>query len=363
MASASHALLRSLLRQSDRRPIGHLDGVDLGDADVRLIERLLAGGVLREIRRVDRVDDLAVTQDGLGSWALSVDGDEADQEIDPRSLRQFEIDPSALAAFIASAAGIARPVEQVDRQLTSLGRLEHGATAASVFLAWHLRDHSVQMIGRSIRQLVPAGPVILLTPTLRDLGLEASRARDERGIRQAAVDALLPADPTAELHLDLSTVLHGRLHAKPRLVIRQKARSVMLDGTNVVVPPQPFDLLVLLADRALEDSTHANRRYIETRERNEALDCYVYARAAAAIVGLDRMNDRHWRQRAAELGAQDPAPTPLAGPTAEPVVPSQADSTKDHRAERRRGDPWLRDVRRSINPYTLRPTGRWFGRR
>ena len=45
MASASRALLRSLLRQSDRHPIGRLDGVDLEGADLRLVERLLMGDV------------------------------------------------------------------------------------------------------------------------------------------------------------------------------------------------------------------------------------------------------------------------------------------------------------------------------
>jgi phage terminase large subunit GpA-like protein len=29
---------------------------------------------------------------------------------------------------------------------------------------------------------------------------------------------------------------------------------------------------------------------------NEALDCRVYARAAAAIYGLDRFETRHWRR-------------------------------------------------------------------
>jgi phage terminase large subunit GpA-like protein len=32
----------------------------------------------------------------------------------------------------------------------------------------------------------------------------------------------------------------------------------------------------------------------KTRERNEALDCRVYARAAAAIMGLDRLDEKHW---------------------------------------------------------------------
>jgi phage terminase large subunit GpA-like protein len=38
------------------------------------------------------------------------------------------------------------------------------------------------------------------------------------------------------------------------------------------------------------------REWQKLRERNEALDCYVYARAAASAAGLDRFEDRHWRE-------------------------------------------------------------------
>jgi phage terminase large subunit GpA-like protein len=34
----------------------------------------------------------------------------------------------------------------------------------------------------------------------------------------------------------------------------------------------------------------------EPGRRNEALDCRVYSRAAAAILGLDRFEERHWRR-------------------------------------------------------------------
>jgi phage terminase large subunit GpA-like protein len=37
------------------------------------------------------------------------------------------------------------------------------------------------------------------------------------------------------------------------------------------------------------------REWRKLRERNEALDCRVYARAAAASVGIDRFNDTTWR--------------------------------------------------------------------
>ncbi len=42
--------------------------------------------------------------------------------------------------------------------------------------------------------------------------------------------------------------------------------------------------------------------------RNEALDCRVYARAAASIYGLDRFNEHHWQQFLDALGKPPPVP-------------------------------------------------------
>ena len=86
---------------------------------------------------------------------------------------------------------------------------------------------------------------------------------------------------------------------------------------------------------------YARREWQKTRERNEALDCYVYARAAAAILGLDRMTHRHWRQRAAELGAMEPPLASEATPTAELAPAPVPVRTKPEQAERRTRDPWL----------------------
>jgi len=52
------------------------------------------------------------------------------------------------------------------------------------------------------------------------------------------------------------------------------------------------------------------REWQKIRERNEALDCYVYARAAASLAGLDRFEERHWieleRQLGIPVGAEPP---------------------------------------------------------
>ena len=75
------------------------------------------------------------------------------------------------------------------------------------------------------------------------------------------------------------------------------------------------------------------REWRKLRERNEALDCYVYARAAAAVVGLDRFEDRHWGKLRDSLGGK-PAPRVKQRRT------SESNSETPTMAPRRRGD-WL----------------------
>lgn len=52
------------------------------------------------------------------------------------------------------------------------------------------------------------------------------------------------------------------------------------------------------------------REWQKMRERNEALDCYVYARAAASTAGLDRFEERHWRELERQLGVVPPPDEP-----------------------------------------------------
>ena len=53
------------------------------------------------------------------------------------------------------------------------------------------------------------------------------------------------------------------------------------------------------------------------RERNEALDCRVYARAAASRIGLDRYQEKHWQAIEEPLGLQS-----KSQPSARPQPPT-----------------------------------------
>ena len=60
------------------------------------------------------------------------------------------------------------------------------------------------------------------------------------------------------------------------------------------------------------------------RERNEALDCRVYARAAAARVGLDRYQEKHWHAMEERMGLQHrsvPQPEKTPASALQPPVP------------------------------------------
>jgi phage terminase large subunit GpA-like protein len=63
------------------------------------------------------------------------------------------------------------------------------------------------------------------------------------------------------------------------------------------------------------------REWQKMRERNEALDCYVYARAAASAAGLDRFEERYWRELERQLGL---APPPDAPPPVPALNPDEA---------------------------------------
>jgi phage terminase large subunit GpA-like protein len=68
------------------------------------------------------------------------------------------------------------------------------------------------------------------------------------------------------------------------------------------------------------------------RERNEALDTRIYARAATWILGADRFDERIWRQLEKQAGVE----TTIAASRTEPEKPSAPEAGRIT-APRRRG--------------------------
>jgi Bacteriophage tail assembly protein len=155
------------------------------------------------------------------------------------------------------------------------------------------RDHRVMAV-----KGVPRGAALISTPTAVDVSTGGKKLR--RGIKVYSV-----AVGIAKLEFYNSL---------------RKSADVGEDGLTPVfpagfvhLPKIDAEFIQQLCAEQLITRRDRNgfpvREWQKMRERNEALDCYVYARAAASAAGLDRFEERHWRELERQLGlASPPAP-------------------------------------------------------
>ena len=154
------------------------------------------------------------------------------------------------------------------------------------------------------------GAALIGTPTAVDVSRDGKRLR--RGIKVFTV-----AVGIAKLEL------YNNL---------RKAANVGEDGVTTTYPPGfvhlpkiDAEFIQQLCAEQLITRRDRNgfpvREWQKMRERNEALDCYVYARAAATAAGLDRFEERHWRELERQLGMERP---PDDSPPLEPMQPDEA---------------------------------------
>jgi len=112
----------------------------------------------------------------------------------------------------------------------------------------------------------------------------------------------------------------------------RKSAEVADDGTTPIYPAGYVHLpridaefiQQLCAEQLItrrDRNGFAVREWQKVRERNEALDCYVYARAAASAAGLDRFEERHWRELERQLGG---APSPNESPLLHDIALNEA---------------------------------------
>jgi phage terminase large subunit GpA-like protein len=158
---------------------------------------------------------------------------------------------------------------------------------------------------------VPRGAALIGTPTAVDLTVNGRKLR--RGVKVFSVAVGL-----AKLEF------YNHLRKSPDLAA---------DGTTLVYPPGYVHLPKVDAEFiqqlcAEQLITRRNRHgfpvreWQKIRERNEGLDAFVYARAAAAAAGLGRFEDRHWRDLERQLGIEEKTPDPLLN--LQPIDPKEA---------------------------------------
>jgi phage terminase large subunit GpA-like protein len=87
---------------------------------------------------------------------------------------------------------------------------------------------------------------------------------------------------------------------------------------------------MLTAEQVVEKVVkgYTRREWEKTRERNEALDCRVIARAVSYQIGIDRWKEDKWQERADEIGIDDEAKEVAEKKSEEPIKQAQAQEKK-----------------------------------
>lgn len=146
---------------------------------------------------------------------------------------------------------------------------------------------------------VARGAALIGTPTAVDMTQGGKKLR--RGIKVYSV-----AGGIAKLEL------YNNLRKTPEVV--EDGVAIRYPTGFVHLPKVDAEYLQQLCAEQLTTRRDRNgfpvREWQKMRERNEALDCYVYARAAASSAGLDRFEERHWRELERQIGVAPPPDEP-----------------------------------------------------
>lgn len=146
---------------------------------------------------------------------------------------------------------------------------------------------------------VARGAALIGTPTAVDMTQGGKKLR--RGIKVYSV-----AGGIAKLEL------YNNLRKTPE--VAEDGVAIGYPTGFVHLPKVDAEYLQQLCAEQLTTRRDRNgfpvREWQKMRERNEALDCYVYARAAASNAGLDRFEERHWRELERQIGVAHPPDEP-----------------------------------------------------
>ena len=261
-----------LLQHSDGGP-GVLLGRTLKPWWGRPLDRLLARRVLVELESVGEWAPCTDCDQGCDGRAILRNVDRliaacpydsrSDEILGPDDIRAFSIDVENLGRAIREDTGlIGDDAAAIADGVWLLGALpRNGQTPLSIVLALRLQDRDAADLLFRIKTQLRLDAVVVTTTTL---SLPLRQQFLTADIRVACIaDALAANDPATPFSLDSRRLAVPSVLSGARLVIRTAERTVEFDGQPVHLPPQPFDLLVLLARTAVSDRVRLQRRDIE----------------------------------------------------------------------------------------------------
>ena len=260
-----------LLQHSDGGP-GVVLGRTLRPWLGRPLDRLLARRVLVELEPVGEWTPCTDCDQGCDGRVILRNVDcliaacpydsRSDEILGPDDIRAFSIDVENLGRAIREDTGlIGDDATEIADGVWLLGALpRNGQTPRSVVLAIRLQHRDAADLLFRIKTQLRLDAVVVTTT----LSLPLRQQFLTADIPVACIsDALAANDPARPFSLDSRRLAVPARLSGARLVIRTAERTVEFDGQPVHLPPQPFDLLVLLARTTVTDRVRLQRRDIE----------------------------------------------------------------------------------------------------
>jgi hypothetical protein len=249
-------LIRSLLRLSERQPIGALDGFDLAAFAPAFVDRLLETGVLVERAPLREADSRVVQVVDENAVAFSIDGHDLTECVHPEALRRYEIDVLALCkAFRHANALTGAPVERLSHRLFYLGNHSAGGRRRLVYLARLLHSDNALDTAFAVRGRSGPGEIVMLTPTVRPIGSELMRQLAHAGVAVSAISQILSTGSKDPFALSIPIAgLHPADAPAARLVVDVLGHTVSFHGRATSVAVREFNLLLALANEAANDA-------------------------------------------------------------------------------------------------------------
>lgn len=160
----------------------------------------------------------------------------------------------------ASSVLEGRPVEPVGASAFWLGAIGTSSRRVEYFLARRLRPKTALDIAFALKAHAGSLPIVVLTPTERDLPVVVRRQLDGADITLAAIDGLLDANASEPLAIKIPTPI-SKTPRSPhtRLAVDVEGGSARCDGTLLSLPRREFQVLVRLVNERLNEDGWVSR--------------------------------------------------------------------------------------------------------
>ena len=265
----AESLVELLLRLSEAGEPAILWGRQARPYLGRDFERLLDQGILVENAQATEWDVCSSCECGLDARPIQhIDGryvaacpldQRSDRNLEAEDLKSFGIGIPALVREIASASGFTSDPSEAAPGIWNLGL---APSKRAAFLALSRSAALQPALVWALRTVARSSPITFVAPALSSA--EQLQLAEKEIYLVAVRDAIGLGDGTAPFAIDL-TKLEPSPPFKARLVVGRSAKSVVLDGFSRTLSDQTFELLCLLAERALTNNAFASSRDVDAR--------------------------------------------------------------------------------------------------